>query len=486
MRRRRAAPPSKRRGPNESSLVALGRKIEANEQAPRQETGGVATSDAVGGDEIHNADEIPNADGLRTLGREIDRSAPRAKGRRHRRRRARRVIAFTSVGLVVLLVGLAGASYYYGYLKYKAVQKPLCGATHKVCRPELPGKPFNVLAIGSDSRAGLTGRLAKVTGASGNSVSGQRSDVVKIFHVDPNAGTISVLSIPRDTVVSMIGNTNLYGNYNRINVNYQSGPPTLLVRTIEADFGIPINHVIQVSFAGLAASVQSLGGIYMSFPFRSLDRYSSLDIRHTGCQLLNGFEGLAVARSRHFYYLQNGQWNYDGTSDFGRIDRQNQFLRALIDRAKSKATDLLAISSFLSAIPQGIAIDDTFGYNELLGLALKFHSFNPSTMAAYTLPTYSAVSSSLGDVLFVQQPTAQQILVKIFGQVGSLGGLMRPTSPPPNSSFVPTPPPAVATPTTTSHPASHHVTTSTQPLHTEPWYTFNPVACTPGTKVAGR
>jgi LCP family protein required for cell wall assembly len=310
--------------------------------------------------------------------------------------------------------------------------------------------------------------------------------VVKVFHVDPQAGTISVLSIPRDTIVSLLRNQGLFGNYNRINVNYQSGP-TLLVQTIEANFGIPINHVIQVSFGGLDNAVNALGGVYMSFPYPALDRLSSLDIHRTGCQLLNGFQALAVARSRHFYYLQNGQWLYDGTSDFGRIDRQNQFLRALIDRAKSEATNLPAIASFLSAIPQGVEIDDTFGYNELLGLALKFHSFNPSTMAAYTLPTLGVNGTSLGDVLFVDQPAAQQLLVRIFGQVGTLGGLTQPTNPPPvNASFQTPAPPAVATPRVAPPAAGHHHVAASQPLHTEPWYTFNPIACTPGVKAIPR
>jgi LCP family protein required for cell wall assembly len=461
--------PAPRRGPNERSLEALGRQIDDANGAPPD------------GGEGPGGGGAPNEDGLLALGREIDGRTTRGSGRRRRRRRMRRVVVITSVSLVVLLVGLAAGSYYYGYLKYKAVQAPLCGTAHKVCDPEVPGKPFNVLAIGSDSRAGLTGQLAAATGA--GSVGGQRSDVVKIFHVDPNAGTISVLSIPRDTIVTLLANQGLFGRFNRINVNYQNGP-LLLVRTIEANFGIPINHVIQVDFGGLAGAVNSLGGIYMSFPYPSLDTYSSLNIHRTGCQRLMGFMALAVARSRHFQYDAGGQWIADPSSDFSRIDRQNQFLRALIQRAKSQATDLTAITGFLDAIPKGIQIDDTFGYNELLGLALKFHGFNPDTMAAYTLPTVNGYSSNLGDVLFAAQPAAQQMLVRVFGQVGTAGGLTRAADPPPNSSWTNPPPPAVATPRPPARPpAGHHVTTTTQPLHTEPWFTFNPVACTPGQKV---
>jgi hypothetical protein len=155
-------------------------------------------------------------------------------------------------------------------------------------------------------------------------------------------------------------------------------------------------------------------------------------------------------------------------------------MRALIDRARAQATNIEAINGFLTNIPEGVQIDNTFGFNELLGLAVEFHGFNPDKLAAYTLPTYGAVSSSLGDVLYVDQPTAQQLLVKVFGQVGTLGGLSEPTNPPPNEYDATPEPPVVTLPT--AHLAStggSKTTTTTAPLHTEPWYTFNPVACTP-------
>jgi LCP family protein required for cell wall assembly len=462
------------RGPNEDGLRRLGGQVE------RRGGGGA------------------NEEGLVALGRSIDSKSPtgRTSTRRHRRtssHRGRRIFAITAVVVVIGLIAVVGGAYVYGYYRFKAVQSgALCksGGT-SVCAAEISGKPFNVLAIGSDSRAGLPAAILRVTNGPGQS--GQRSDVVKIFHVDPAAGTISVLSIPRDTVVTLLANQSQFGSYNRINVNYENGP-ALLIRTIEANFGITINHVVQVGFGGLAGAVDALGGIWMDFPYPALDNYSSLNIPRPGCQLLNGFQALAIARSRHYQYFANGQWNYDGTSDFGRIDRQNQFLRALIDAAKSKYNPA-TINAFLTELPKGIQIDSQFGYNELLGLIAKFHSFSPTGLAAYTLPTVPGVSPSLGDVLYIDQPLAQQMLVKIFGQVGTVGGLSQPTNPPPDVNGGTPPPPVVATPsapststattgssgtqassTTSGAPAT---TTTTAPLHTEPWYTFNPVACSP-------
>jgi LCP family protein required for cell wall assembly len=448
----RFAGPSAARPSNGDALEALGSRIEAS-GAPKA------------------AAAVPNASALTELGDRIDaKGGPRHRHRR--RRRYGRIVGFTTLGVVVLLAGIAGGAYYYAYSKVTALERPLCNEGHVIVCTKQVTASFNVLAIGSDSRDNLPASDDKYFGGP-SQVSGQRSDVVKIFHVNPVAHTISVVSIPRDTMVSLLANFDLYGNTNRINVNYQNGPG-LLVRTIEANFGIPINHVVQVGFGGLANAVNDVGGVWLDFPYPAIDHYSSLDIPHPGCQRLDGFEALALARSRHYYYEQDGQWLYDGTSDFGRIDRQDQFLRALIDSVKRSDLNVAQMVSFASDLPEGVEIDNTFSYNQLIGLAWDFHNFNPNEMAAYTLPVVGADNPRVGDVLYVDQPAAQQLLVKVFGQVGTAGGLTSPTNPPPNIDGATPQPPVVVL------AAAHHATArTTAPLHTQPEYTFNPVACEP-------
>jgi anionic cell wall polymer biosynthesis LytR-Cps2A-Psr (LCP) family protein len=198
--------------------------------------------------------------------------------------------------------------------------------------------------------------------------------------------------------------------------------------------------------------------------------------------LVNGFQALAVARSRHYEWFQNGVWNFDVTSDFGRIDRQNAFMRAMIDRAR-RLYNPLTINSFLSKLPQGITLDSNFTLNDLIALVVKFHGINPASMLTYTLPTVTG-QSSIGDVLYVSQPAAQQMLVNIFGS-----SLITPTNPPPNAAGqTPLPPhitPTTSTTTTTvKATGTKHTTPTTSPTTTttappEGQQFFDPVPCNP-------
>ncbi len=414
---------------------------------------------------------MANESGLRSLGARIDADGPRPKRTMRRSgapkwsRAKKTVVALLSV--VVLLAAVIGGGYAYLWYRFNQIDK-----IHVAAEVAANGGPFTMLVIGSDSRVGESSSSAQAFG-SASQVTGQRSDVVQLWRVTPSTKQIQIVSIPRDTVVSMLPpDSAQYGTYNRINSSYNSGA-NQLVKTITANLGIPINHVVQVDFSGFQNSVNALGGIYLNFPYPAKDAYSGLNITTPGCQLLNGAQALAVARARHYEYYANGYWHYDGTSDFGRIQRQDVFIKALMSAAKSKVNPL-TINAFIGSVHQGVQIDDSFGFNELIGLALAYHSYNPAGLVGQTLPTVSANGfGSLGDVLTVDQPAAQQMLVNIFGS-----SLVTPTNPPPDASGNPNPPPTITPSTVAAASSSTAAPVSTTPATTPP-PSFNPVNCSP-------
>jgi len=217
-------------------------------------------------------------------------------------------------------------------------------------------------------------------------------------------------------MVAVAGDTSQIGTYNRINATYNSGPDQL-VQTIEANFGIPISHVVQLDFEGFRGAVDAIGGIWLNFPYPAKDVETGLNITTTGCQHVNGGYSLAVARSRDYEYYENGYWQYDGTGDFGRILRQNAFLKALINQAETKYNPL-TLNAFIGSVVQGVTIDSTFTVASLVSLAREFHTFASSSLVTTTLPTYgadSAAFASLGDVLYAQEPDAEQAVAQFLG-----------------------------------------------------------------------
>lgn len=313
----------------------------------------------------------------------------------------------------ILLVGLALIAVASGdiYLHYRFNQVTKVTVEHLVSTPV--GLPFNVLLIGSDSRANLSGPNAGQYG-SASSVQGQRSDVVKIVHIVPATGQASVLSIPRDTMVTVAGDRSQTGEYNRINTTFGNGPDQL-VATIQANFGITIQHVVQISFSGFQGAVDAVGGINLDFPYPARDLYSNLHVP-AGCQHLDGEQALAVARSRHYQFYADGYWQYDPTSDWGRIQRQNAFLRALIAQAETKY-DPLTLNAFIGSVVQGITVDSTFSIGDMVTLAREFHTFSAGNLTTLTLPTYQASDSefgALGDVLYVDQTQSTQVITEFL------------------------------------------------------------------------
>jgi LCP family protein required for cell wall assembly len=474
----------RRRSSNEDGLRALGSQMEGSDR------GDVANEEKLRalGSKVEGTDEGPvaNEEGLRALGQRVDEAAdvPRTKGGKKRWSTRRKILTPVIALLLLALILVIGA---YGYARYRydQIHKVAIASEHQ----EVTGQPFNVLVIGSDSRVGDKSGTKRYGTAT--LVGGQRSDVIMVWHIVPSTRQITILSIPRDTLVSMVGkNVTTFGKFNRINSSYNKGP-TLLVQTIQNNFGIPINHVVQVDFAGFKGSVNALGGVYLDFKYPARDSFSGLNITTPGCQLLAGTQALAVARSRHYQYYATTQWQTDPTGDFGRIKRQDAFLKALVDAAKSKYNPL-TINAFLGSLPQGITIDTHLSLGDLIGLAEDFHSINPTGIKTVTIPTFSnGYVTPWGDVLFVQQPAAQQLFVSVFGSA-----LTNPSSPPPSTRLVPNPPPdlsaggaatgsgsststststSTAATSATSSTAAPSTTTTTQP----PTPSFDPVPCKP-------
>ena len=95
---------------------------------------------------------------------------------------------------------------------------------------------------------------------------------------------------------------------------------------IQDDFGIPIQHYVELNFDSFANVVTALGGITMYFPEPVYDAYSGLDVRTTGCRHLDGVEALQVVRARHLQYRPPGNtsttpstWPQENQSDLARI-----------------------------------------------------------------------------------------------------------------------------------------------------------------------
>jgi LCP family protein required for cell wall assembly len=391
-----------------------------------------------------------------------ERRAAQGGGKKPKRKRSwlDRVLL---IGVVVVALALVAVGTSYSYLQYRFNQVAKVTVKHLKVAP--PGQPFNVLLIGSDSRADVSSTDAAHFGNE-STAGGQRSDVVKIVHIIPATGQVSVLSIPRDTVVTVAGDTSEIGQYNRINATYNTGPDQL-VQTIEANFGIPIEHVVQINFEGFRGAVDAIGGINLDFPYPAKDVETGLDITQPGCQHLNGGYSLAVARSRDYEYYENGYWQYDGTGDYGRIQRQNAFLKALINQAETKYNPL-TLNAFIGSVVQGVTIDSTFTVSELISLARQFHTFASQSLATATLPTDSAASSEfsgLGAVLYVQQPQANQVITQFLGQ-------------PPDTAVTPPPGPYGVVPTTTvptgaTTPGTSAASDTTTTIETN----FDPTPC---------
>ncbi len=147
----------------------------------------------------------------------------------------------------------------------------------------------NYLLVGSDSRKGLTAEQRKKL-HTGNAA-GQRTDTIVLMHT--GSGPTLTMSIPRDSLVPIPGH-----GTTKINAAFAFGGPKLLIKTIEQDTGIHIDHYVEIGLGGFVNIVDSVGGITICPTHRMDDKLANLHVKK-GCQHADGTVALAYARSRH-------------------------------------------------------------------------------------------------------------------------------------------------------------------------------------------
>lgn len=223
----------------------------------------------------------------------------------------------------------------------------------------------NFLLVGSDSRASVDPNDPdyNVLGSASNTGC-NCADSIMVLRYDKSNGGVSLLSLPRDLWVK-IGDTRWT---NRINTAYKNGPD-VLVKTVQR-MGIPVHHYIEVNFDGFKDIVDAVGGVTICFDHPARDRHLGFKTA-AGCHTFNGVKALKYARSRHYYYFENGEWNEDGTSDLGRTSRQRKFLSALISAAaKHMAEDPMRIPNVMDALSSSLLVDENTDLLEM-GKKLK-------------------------------------------------------------------------------------------------------------------
>lgn len=281
---------------------------------------------------------------------------------------------FLGVPGILMMVALIALSplIYSSFMAYRNVQvddiqhneSSLIAQLNAEGTPELVERPTESAISNWNGKDRITILLlgADLSSADGSS----RTDTIMLVNIDPDTSSASILSIPRDVKVVIpgygidkINAAFALGDYNDV----QGGGAGLMVRTIEANFGIPIHAFVQIDFNGFTRMINTVGGIHVDVPYPIMDSaYPAEQFNYqriyfpAGWQHLDGEESLVYARTRH----QDG--------DTSRASRQQQVLLALRDQHLN--ADLVTqlprlITEFGDAVRTDISITDAIKLAQL-------------------------------------------------------------------------------------------------------------------------
>lgn len=211
--------------------------------------------------------------------------------------------------------------------------------------------PYWTLILGSDSRDESKDRA--------------RSDVIILARIDPNTPRVTLVSIPRDTKVTIEG----YGTQ-KINAAYALGGAKLAISTIEDYSGVKISHYVEIYFSGLEDLVDQLGGVTVDVP--EYCKYSDVELK-PGEQTLTGHEALIFARCRKTY----------SQGDFTRTKCQRILVTALAKKVLDQ--DATKLASVVSSVAKCFKTD--MSLQDLISLAQRMQGMDSSNFYSGMAPS---------------------------------------------------------------------------------------------------
>lgn len=245
--------------------------------------------------------------------------------------------------------------------------------------------PLNILLIGSDTR-----------NDPGEGIEGMRSDTTILAHISADRKRVDMVSIPRDSLVDIPSCTLPDGSvtpddYGKFNGAFAYGGETgdtgaaasCAIKTFEQASGLYVDGFAVIDFSGFEKVVDSIGGVEFTVDEEINDpSFNNLTIP-AGVQVFDGETALNYARVRKAEGM-------DG-SDLSRIDRQQELLSAIVDKTKTKISDVPAMYSLVGSLAGMTTTSKELGdVSKLAGLAWSLQKTGDEAVKFTTVPVVDA------------------------------------------------------------------------------------------------
>ncbi|MEU8949117.1 LCP family protein [Streptomyces sp. NPDC048489] len=316
----------------------------------------------------------------------------RGRARRRRARRGRRILRTAVISLSLLMLVTAGAGWwFYEHLNGNLHSVPLTDGTAsdsagKEKADSFGRTPINILVMGSDGRTSASDcKLGGGCSRTGVQSGSGNADVEMVLHIAADRSNATVMSIPRDTVTTVpackntASGTATGGYTGMVNSALQYGP-ACQVATVHQLTGIPIDHFVQLDFAGVVKMSDAVGGVSACVDADVYDTYSHLKLAK-GTHTLKGVAALEFVRSRH---------GFGDGSDLGRTYAQHIFLSSMIRKFKSAGTltNPAAVYKLADAATKALTVDTGLGsVKKLVGLATDLDKVPAKRITFATMQT---------------------------------------------------------------------------------------------------